>query len=317
MLDLSLIIPSWNAKKYLCACIESIYRETGNCQFEIIVVDNGSSDGSSEMVEETFSQVKLVKNKDNLGFAKACNIGIKRASGKYLIIINSDVLLEKKCIELMLNYMKQQPQIGILGPQIHGQDGLLQRSCMGFPNLWSIFCRALALDTLFPKSKLFGGYLMRYWNYDSIRDVDIINGCLWMVRKSALEKVGLLDEQFFFYAEDKDWCKRFNNGGWKVTFYPEAKIVHYGGASSANAPIKYHKEYQKANLQYWQKHYNYFSFILYILISFSGEMIRLVGQSFLILIMPSKKQDLSYKIKRSIAGISTLLNSFIPKNNKN
>ena len=145
----------------------------------------------------------------------------------------------------MLAYMNEHPEIGMLGPQILDSNGNIQRSCMGFPTLWNTSCRALALDTLFPKSKLFGGYMMTFWPHDSIRDVNVINGCFWMVKREALDEVGLLDERFFIYAEDKDWCKRFWDAGWKVVYFPEAKAIHYGGASSSNAPIKFHIEMQK------------------------------------------------------------------------
>ena len=228
MVNISIIIPSWNAKKYLQTCIESTIRETQNYKTEIIVVDNASTDGSVELVKEQFQHVKLICNDANLGFATANNIGIKNSSGKYIFLINSDVKVLNGTIGLMLAYMNEHPEIGMLGPQILDSNGNIQRSCMGFPTLWNTFCRALALDTLFPKSKLFGGYMMTFWPHDSIRDVNVINGCFWMVKREALDEVGLLDERFFIYAEDKDWCKRFWDAGWKVVYFPEAKAIHYG-----------------------------------------------------------------------------------------
>ena len=109
---------------------------------------------------------------------------------------------------------------------------------------------------MFPRSRLFGGHLLTFWDHDETRPVDVINGCFWVLRKSALEQVGLLDERFFFYGEDVDWCRRFNLGGWRVVFFPEAEALHYGGASSANAPVKFAVEMQRANYQYWTKHHS-------------------------------------------------------------
>lgn len=307
MVNISIIIPSWNAKKYLQTCIESTIRETQNYKTEIIVVDNASTDGSVELVKEQFQHVKLICNDANLGFATANNIGIKNSSGKYIFLINSDVKVLNGTIGRMLAYMNEHPEIGMLGPQILDSNGNIQRSCMGFPTLWNTSCRALALDTLFPKSKLFGGYMMTFWPHDSIRDVNVINGCFWMVKREALDEVGLLDERFFIYAEDKDWCKRFWDAGWKVVYFPEAKAIHYGGASSSNAPIKFHIEMQKANLQYWQKHHNQIAQSAYLLITGLHHIIRFFGEIILYIIRPSKRTYIAHKIKRSLASIQWLL----------
>lgn len=214
MMDLSFIVVSWNAKEILSKCLQSLTRETSHLYSEIIVVDNASTDGSPELVREQFPHVKLICNDANLGFAKANNIGIKQSTGRYLFLVNSDVIILEGCIDSMCTYMDQHLGIGVLGPKILSPDGMVQRSTMEFPTLWNCFCRALALDSIFRSSKLFGGQLMTYWSHDTIRNVEVINGCLWMVRREALRKVGLLDEDFFFCGEDIDWCKRFVDAGW-------------------------------------------------------------------------------------------------------
>jgi GT2 family glycosyltransferase len=173
---------------------------------------------------------------------------------------------------------------------------------MGFLTLWNISCRALALDAIFPKIKLFGGYLMTFWH--KYRNVDVINGCFWMVRREALDQVGLLDERFFIYAEDIDWCKRFIEAGWKVVYFPRAEALHYGGASSSNAPIRFYIEMQKANLKFWQKHYGRFSYSVYYTINVLHHSLRVLGYS---IFRPRKNKDSSYKIKRSISSIKALL----------
>lgn len=303
MLDLSIIIVSWNAKAYLQKCIESIIRETSNYKKEIIVVDNASTDGSGELIKEKFQQVVLICNDVNLGFAKANNIGIRKSTGKYILLINSDVEVSKGCIDQMVLFMEQHPEIGMLGPQIIDSNGNLQRSCMGFPTLWNTFCRAVALDTIFPKVKIFGKYLMTPWQHNTIRDVDVINGCFWMVRHETLWRVGLLDERFFIYAEDKDWCKRFWAAGWKVVYFPNARAVHYGGASSSQAPIRFYIEMHRANLQYWKKHHARPTQIGFLIIMVLHHIIRLIGELILFIIKPEKRTSTKPKIKRSIACI--------------
>jgi hypothetical protein len=248
-MDISIIIVSWNAKKYLLECLQALAHETANREVEIFVVDNASSDGSPELVIEQFPHVKLIRNGPNLGFAKANNIAIKQSGYKYVFFINSDVTVQEGCIDRMIAYMAAHPEIGILGPKIIDQFGRTQRSCMEFSTLWNTFCNALALYRLFPESKLFAGQMMTYWPHSMICHVEVINGCFWMVRREALDQVGLLDESHFIYGEDIDWCKRFHKAGWKVVFFPAAQAIHYGGASSSSAPIKFYIEKQKANLQ--------------------------------------------------------------------
>lgn len=300
-MSLSIIIVNWNAKKYISECLQSIIHQKTNHEIEIIVVENASSDGSQELIRKRFPNVKLICNKENLGFAKANNIGIKNSSGKYIALINSDVKVLDGCIDQMLVYMNKHPEIGMLGPQIVDSNGKVQRSYMGFPTIWNTVCRAMALDSLFPESKLFGGLLMTCIEPITIRNVDIINGCFWIVRREALNQVGLLDDRFFMYGEDKDWCKRFWDTGWKITYFPEAKAIHYGGASSSNAPIRFYIAMQRSDLQYWQKHHGSLSQRLYIFILGLHHIIRLIGETIIYIIRPSKRINTLLKIQRNIS----------------
>ena len=307
--SLSIIVVSWNAKRYLAECLDSIIRETGDLDAEIIIVDNASTDGSPEFVEEKFPMVRLMRNRENLGFAKANNIGLKICNGEYICLINSDVMIMEGCIDRMLAFMERHSDIGMLGPKIVGPDGTVQRSCMEFPTIWNKFCRAFALDSLFPKSKTFSGLLMKYWPHDSLRTVDVINGCFWMVRREALREVGLLDEVFFIYSEDIDWCMRFHEKKWKVVFYPDAQSIHYGGASSANAPIRFYIERQRANANLFKKHFSRAKCISFGLIGLSHHTIRLFGYILLYLLFPSGKKDSKYKIKRHYESVKFLMMS--------
>ena len=302
-MDLSVIIVSWNAKAFLLECLQSVILETAQYDTEIVVVDNASTDGSAELVREQFPSVKLVSNETNLGFAKANNIGIRQCTGTYICLINSDVIVKKDCINQVVRFMDINTKIGVLGPRILDADGNIQRSCMGFPSLWNTFCRAFALDSLFPKSKLFGGYLMRYWQYDKIKSVDVINGCFWMVRREALEEVGLLDERFFIYGEDVDWCKRFWDARWKVVYFPDAQAIHFGGASSSKSPIRFYIEMHRANLQYWKKYHGRKAQIGFLVITGLHHMIRLFGELMVYIVKPEKRTCTALKIKRSIASI--------------
>ena len=231
-IKVSIVIVSWNAKKYLTQCIESIDKQIEKIKAEVIVVDNNSNDGSADAVEMKFPRVKIIRCNENYGFAKANNIGIGISRGDFICLINSDVLLRQGCVSRLLEYMESHADIGILGPRTLNADGTLQKSCFSLPSIWNSLCRVSALDSVFPWSRIFGRRLMTYWAHNEIRNVEALNGCFLLVRRTALEEVGLLDELFFMYGEDLDWCKRFGDCGWGVVYFPEAEAVHFGGASS-------------------------------------------------------------------------------------
>lgn len=303
-MHLSLVIVAWNAKKYVWECLTSLLQATkDHVSSEIIVVDNDSSDGTPQLVSESFPLVKLIRNNNNLGFAKAMNIGIKEANGEFIYLINSDVVVPEDSLEKMLCYMQENQDIGLLAPKMRGPDGTVQRSTMRFPTVWSTFCQAVALDSLFSGSKVFGGFLMRDFGHDRTMDVDVLNGWFWMLRRSALDQVGLLDERFFIYGEDIDWCRRFHLAGWRVVFYHEASAVHYGGASSARAPIRFYIEMQRANLQYWEKHYGWLATWGFLLNSWLHHLIRVIGYGTLCILDRSRRDEAVFKVKRSLASL--------------
>jgi hypothetical protein len=232
---------SWNAREFLSECLLSCVDAINGYDAEIIAFDNASSDASVEFVLEDYPKVKVIRNEQNLGFAKGNNIGINESTGRYLFLINSDVRVMEKCFEGMIFFMDKNPEIGILGPQIVNEYGKTQRSCMGFPTVWNTLCCAFGLHRIFPASRVFGGQMMTFWKHNTIKQVEVINGCFWMIRRKALDEVGLLDERFFIYGEDIDWWKRFRCSGWEVVFLPDVRAIHYQGASSSKAPIKFLK----------------------------------------------------------------------------
>lgn len=296
----SIVIVSWNARDYLLQCLESLTPVACRFPMEIVVVDNASSDGSAELVENNFPKVRLIRNPTNLGFAKANNLGIAASAGPYVCLINSDVKVLPDCISRLVDYCEQNPDVGMVGPRIIGGDGKLQRSCRGFPTLWNMLCRALALDSIFPKIKLFTGYSLSYWPQNDTRPVNILTGCFWLVRRETLGQVGLLDESFFMYAEDMDWCRRFWKHSRPVVFIPFAEAIHYGGGSSANAPAWFYIERQRAELQYWKKHHSIPATALFFLISCLHMSLRIAGYSVMFLFNKPQRQTSRNKLRRSI-----------------
>ncbi len=302
MPDVSVIIVSWNAKKHLVDCLKSL----GNGQ-EIIVVDNGSTDDSVETVEKGFPHVRLIKNKENMGFAWANNIGIKDSSGRYVCLVNSDVIVLDNCIDGLVKFMDRNPSVGMAGPRVLNPDHTLQVSCRHFPSVWSNLCQTVGLNKIFPKSAFFSEPFMRYWAHDKERKVEVLSGCFWIVRRKAVDEVGLLDEDFFIYGEDIDWCRRFQKAGWDVVFYPEAEAIHAGGASSSNAPIKFCLEMQKADLHYWKKHHGRIGQASYAAIILLRQVLRIIHGAVEYVRCPSQRKAISFKLERSLACIRQVL----------
>lgn len=307
MKSISIVIVSWNCRKFLEECLESLSDYRHDPQAEIFVVDNASEDGTPELVRDGYPEVIVIQSTENLGFTKANNIGIRRSTGEYVCLINPDVRVLDGCIEKMRVYMEANPRVGLLGPRMLGADGKPDRSYMGEPSLWNLFCRALALDSLFPRSKLFSGFLMFYFKKDQIADVDILNGWFWMTRREALDEVGLLDEALFMYGDDLDWSKRFRNAGWKVVYFPEAAAIHYRGGTTARAPVRFSVEMRRANFQYWQKNHGRVSQFMYLVIVGMHEVLRLIGYLLFLLSPKSNRDEVGSKLRRSVACLQWLL----------
>ncbi|HTS19486.1 MAG TPA: glycosyltransferase family 2 protein [Verrucomicrobiae bacterium] len=253
--DVSIVIVSWNARQYLEECLASVYDSTAAKIPEVIVVDNASTDGSPEMVEQRFPQAMLIRCSENLGFAKANNIGIKETHGRHVALVNSDVKVLGSCFDTLVAFMDRHPRVGLAGPKVLNTDLTTQNNCRRFPSPWNNFCAATGLVRLLGRHRFFSGEQMLDFGHDQVRPVEVLAGCFWIIRREALEAVGLLDQGFYIYAEDVDWCRRCWNAGWQVVFCPEAQAIHHGGGSSVNDPIRFAVEQNRALLRYWRKHH--------------------------------------------------------------
>jgi GT2 family glycosyltransferase len=306
---ISVVIVVWNARIYVAECLESLRRHCGNIYHEVIVVDNASTDGTPEMIAESFPEFRLLRNPENLGFAKANNRGISESSGDYICLVNSDVKFLDDCISPMIDYLGRNPEVGMLGPKMLAKDGEVRRSTMRFPTVWNNFCRAVGLDYLFKGSRSFGGLLMNDFDHQTTAPVEVLNGWFLVVRRRALEKVGLLDPQFFMYGEDVDWCYRFKQAGESVVFFSQAGAIHYGGASSANAPVRFYLELYRATWQYWRKHYGLLSQLGFLIAFSIHHLIRLVGSAFLFALAPGQRTRTAATFRRSLACLRLVGNA--------
>lgn len=274
MLDLSIIVVNWNGKELLAKCLRCVETTIQQISYETYVVDNASTDGSQAMVRRDFPNVKLIANTANVGFATANNQAMKVAQGRYVLLLNSDAFVHEQTLDRMVKFMDEHPQAGMASCKLLYEDGSLQRSCAMFPTLLTELFIALGLDKLFPKSPVFGRYLMTDWDYDTTRQVDVIMGAFMLVRRELIDTIGMMDETFFMYSEEVDWCYRFKQAGSSVYFYPAVTCVHLWGGSSKAVKVESLLRLYRARVQFFRKHYGRLSAFLYKLILCFNALVR-------------------------------------------
>lgn len=229
--DLSVVIVSWNSVEYLDACISSVYAAANGDSLEVIVIDNGSIDGSPDLVRRNFPAVRLIVNEQNKGCTIAFNQGLRISSGRYVLLLCSDTIVQPSALHRMRAFLETRADAGAVGPQLLYPDGRLQPSCRAFPTYATFVWEFVGLSRLFPTHPVFGHWRMGNFDHQSLREVDQPRGSSLMVRREVVTQVGLMDEQFEMFFNDVDWCLRIKQQGWKIYFLPSARMIHHGGAS--------------------------------------------------------------------------------------
>jgi GT2 family glycosyltransferase len=242
--DVSAIVVTLDAMPWIERCLESVR----GC--ETIVVDHGSTDGTVELVRKRFPQTILLEQ-DNRGLAAGWNTGMARASGRYFLIVNADAWLLGDAVERLVVFADANPDAAYVGPRLLNPDGSLQRSVRGFPTLWRLATEYLFLRKLAPRSRLLNAFYAAGFEHDRVRDADFLMGACMLVRRAAVDEVGPLDERFFLFSEETDWCYRFRRAGWRVVFYPGAEAVHVGGAGHGGRMFR---EQVRGHLLFFAKH---------------------------------------------------------------
>jgi len=274
-MELSIIIVSWRVKELLKQCLESIFLQTQNLIFEVIVIDNDSGDGTVEMVEENFPQVKLIKSQINLGFARACNLGIKKSTGKNVLLLNPDTKLIDNSLMIANQIVEADESIGILGCKLLNYDMSIQQSVRNFPRLWDHLIMIFKLHHLFKFKK----YLALNFNYKKTAEVDQVMGAFFLISKLALQKVGCLDEKYYIWFEEVDYCQRIKRAGFKVIYSPEAQVIHYGGMSFKQAGnFKNQRLFSQSRLRYILKHQGIITYVIVLIFTPISLLLSLIAQ---------------------------------------
>lgn len=231
-MDLSILIVSYNTRDMTLACLASVYEQTRDVAFEVVVVDNASTDGSPDAIAEQFSQAKLIRPAKNLGFAGGNNLAAEHATGRFLLLLNPDTLVLDRAIDKLQAFAESRKDAAIFGGRTYFPDGSLNpKSCWRRPTPWSACCTSLGLSRMFPRSALFASESYGPWRRDTVREVDIVSGCFLLIRRDVWNDLGGFDTGFFMYGEEADLCWRALKAGHRCLICPDARIVHYGGAS--------------------------------------------------------------------------------------
>jgi len=252
---LSICIVNWNTRDHVRACLESIAKHPPNLPCEIIVVDNGSADGSAEMVAREFPGVRLIANERNEQYARASNQAIRESSGELLFLLNPDVRVLEATADTLLDFMAANPAAGACAPKLLDPDGRVQRSVRSFPTPGALLADVLGLARLFPRCEACGRYRLTYWDYDSAREVEQPMASALMLRRRALLQVGLFDEQFPLFFNDVDLCYRLRKAAWRIYFVPQAHAIHHVGASTGQARRLALRLSQEGLARFYRKHY--------------------------------------------------------------
>lgn len=253
-MDVSIIIVAWNVRKFVHDCLKSVYEHTQTVDFEVIYVDNASEDGSVGMVKEKFPDVRVIENDENKGFIKANNQGIEISTGRYVLLLNSDTILLNNAIAKTVKFVDDNPKAAVVGCKVLNPDQTLQRTCFMYPSLLNTFLGATYLYKVLPRSRFFGREHMTWCDFNEPMEVETVCGCYSLVRREAIKQVGLMDERYFVYGDDPDWCYRFKNNGWKIMFSPDGLIIHYGGQTTSQKARAFRLQLEGSKLIFMKLH---------------------------------------------------------------
>jgi N-acetylglucosaminyl-diphospho-decaprenol L-rhamnosyltransferase len=254
-MDLSVVIVSWNVCDLLRRCLASVWQGAGTLALEVVVVDNASSDGSPDMVSTEFPQVRLITNRENRGFASANNQGLAVSQGRCALLLNPDTEVVDDALPKMISYMDTHPGVGVLGPQLVYADGSIQSSRRRFPTLATAFLESTILQQWWPNNPVSSWYYVADRSDYETQYVDWLVGACLLTRREVIEQVGGLDEGFFMYSEELDWCRRTKAADWEVIYFPEARVIHHEGQSSGQVVAARHIYFHASKVRYFRKHH--------------------------------------------------------------
>jgi len=285
-MDLTVIIINWNTRELTRQCLDSLYNPLPDLAVEVFVVDNASSDGSPQMIRENFSQVCLIKNPQNVGFAAANNQAVRLGTGRYILLLNSDTIVRPGTIDRLVSFMEANPHAGAAGARLLNPDGSQQYSCSPAPTLSREIRRMFHLPGVRPD----GYYEMKDWDTSLPVRVDVLLGACLLLRRQVIEQVGLMDEGYFMYSEEVDLCYRIQEAGWQLYWVPQAEVIHYGGQSTRQASEEMFARLYESKVRYFRKHHGKVALVVYKMILIGASLLRLLLFPLAWLLRPARRK---------------------------
>jgi GT2 family glycosyltransferase len=293
MKNLGVCIVTRSSKDVILDCLTSLFEQTSTLTMDVVVVDNDSQDGTMDAIRLNFPTVNLILNHENVGYARAVNQGLRALDARYYILLNPDAVILDRALERLVQFMEENPQAGICIPKVLNKDGTLQYQCRrGEARPGEVFSYFLGLDRVFPNNQRFNGYLLRHLDNDKVNEVKAVSGSCMVIRREVTEQIGYLDELYFAYQEDTDYCLQARRAGWKVYYVPLGQVIHLGGRGGSGASpyfgvYQWHRSYYlyyRKNLAkdypFWFNPFYYFVMLVKMLIGFVGVLLsreKIVG----------------------------------------
>ena len=272
--DVSVCMVTHNTQEVLRASLVSLFQSNGQSTFEVSIVDNHSKDGTLEMLRSEYPQIQLICLDHNAGYTHPMNLALRAARGRYLMQLNPDTLVSPGMLDGLLAYMDTHPEVGIVTPKVINQNGTLQKQCRrSDARPWDVFTYFTGLSHLFPKSRTFAGYLMTYRGENEIHEAEAVSGSCMLIRRAVVDQIGYLDEVFFAYQEDTDFCFRARHAGWKIVYMPKVSLIHYGGQGGSRVhPYRGILQWHRSYYLYYHKHLakDYFFLVNWVMDVFIG-----------------------------------------------
>lgn len=306
MLDVSIIVVTWNSLAHLQRCLQSLRASCPRVSYEVIVVDNASSDGTVVFLKEQHRDVVLVANETNRGFAAANNQALAVARGRYILLLNPDTIVHDDAVDALVKFMETHSDAAAAGPALRNEDGTPQHTGVRFPNNLNILFESFFLDRLFPRSKLFGRHKQLYADGTLPRRVDYVQGACMIVRADVVREIGGLDEQFFLYFEEVDWCKRMEQGGCTVYYCPSAVVTHLANVELGHYDERRIVHYHRSLMLFYHKHYSHTSSWILRLILIFRSVIRLCVWAGVALGRPSLRRTAASSMKGYVRTLALL-----------
>jgi len=312
MKDVVVIIVAWNCRNHLEQCLISLEASGTVAAYDIVVVDNASTDGSVELIARQFPSVKVIANTVNTGFAAANNLALRESKGRYYLLLNPDTLVHPGALDSLVRCMDEHQEAWVAGPMMLNGDGSLQRSGVRFPSTWNILVEALFLDRLFPESRVFGSHRELYEDSHAVRSVDYLQGACLIVRAAAVDKIGPLDERFFMYFEETDWCYRMKQEGGQVLYCPRATVVHFGGGETGHYDERRLVFYHQSLLLFYRKHRGMVDLMLLRATLFLRSLIRILGWLIAPVVLPRLRPFAASSCRGYVRVMSLVVRGNVP-----